>query len=112
VNALTGEAFAVDQPPFQRVGAFCGLGNPQGFCRTLEQLGIEPVGWHEFPDHHHYNIRELRRLQYSFEQLKADAMVTTEKDVVNLPDTPPDMPVYYLRVGLTIDREEEFLARL
>ena len=42
----------------------------------------------------------------------ADAMATTEKDAVNLPEMPEEMPIYYLRIAMEIDREEEFAERL
>ena len=112
VNAATGESYPPDQPPFRQPGAFCGLGNPQSFRRTLAQRGIQPVAWEEFEDHHRYRPHEVMRLRRSFEHLGADAMVTTEKDVVNLPETAEGMPVYFLRVGMEIEGEEEFVALL
>jgi hypothetical protein len=41
-----------------------------------------------------------------FEQLGADAMATTEKDAVNLPEMTGTLPIYYLRISMEIDREE------
>jgi tetraacyldisaccharide 4'-kinase len=112
VRAATGETYPPDQPPFQRPGAFCGLGNPQSFRRTLARLGIELAGWEEFEDHHRYRIRELTHLMRSFEQLGADAMVTTEKDAVNLPEMGEALPVYYLQVEMAIAGVEEFLLAI
>jgi tetraacyldisaccharide 4'-kinase len=112
VNAASGEEFPVDQPPFRRPGAFCGLGNPVSFRRTLASLGIEPAGWEEFQDHHRYRAREMMLLTRQFERAGADAMVTTEKDAVNLPATADHLPVYYLRVAMEIGREAEFLTLL
>jgi tetraacyldisaccharide 4'-kinase len=106
VNATTGESYPPDQPPFRRAGAFCGLGNPQSFRRTLGQMGIEPVGWQEFADHHHYRVHQLKRLHYGFKQAGADAMVTTEKDVVNLPEMHEALPIYFLRIAMQIEHEE------
>jgi tetraacyldisaccharide 4'-kinase len=34
-----------------RVAAFCGIGNPPAFRRTLENLGYEVAAFREFPDH-------------------------------------------------------------
>ena len=44
VNAVSGETFPPAAPPFRRAGAFCGIGNPQSFRRTLTHLGVEPAG--------------------------------------------------------------------
>ena len=46
----------------RRVAAFCGIGNPAGFRRTLEQSGCTLVDWREFPDHHHYSPAEIEEL--------------------------------------------------
>ena len=108
--AATGTCYPIAEPPFHRAGAFCGLGNPQSFRRTLERLGVAPVCWFEFADHHRYRAHEFRRLEHQFVALGADAMVTTEKDVINMhDDAPSPLPVYYLKVSMAIEREEEFL---
>jgi tetraacyldisaccharide 4'-kinase len=83
------------------------LGNPQAFRRTLVQLGVDLAGWEEFDDHHRYRASEVKRLAQVFKHEDADAMVTTEKDAVNLPETVEDLPVYYLRIAMQIDREDE-----
>ena len=51
-------------------------------------------------------------LMHGFEQLGADAMATTEKDAVNLPQMAEELPVFYLRIAMEIEREQEFLASL
>ena len=110
VDNRDGACHPVDQPPFRHAGAFCGLGNPLSFRRTLERLGVSPVCWFEFDDHHRYHAREFLRLQHHFLEHGADAMVTTEKDVINLcDDAAAVLPVYYLSVSMAIEREEEFL---
>ncbi len=112
VRASTGETYPPDAPPFHRAGAFCGLGNPHAFRRSLQRLGIHPAAWEEFEDHHRYRIHEMQRMRRSFEDAGAEAMVTTEKDEVNLPEMHEEMPTYYLRIAMEIDREEEFAERL
>jgi tetraacyldisaccharide 4'-kinase len=113
VNARDGIHHPIGQPPFHCAGAFCGLGNPQSFRRTLERLSVSPVCWFEFDDHHRYRAREFRRLEHQFAEQGADAMVTTEKDAINLYDeAPTSLPVYYLKVSMAIEREEEFLAAI
>lgn len=112
VRTSTGETYPPDAPPFRRAGAFCGLGNPQAFRRTLERLGIHPAVWEEFDDHHRYRIHEIHRMRRAFEEAGAEAMVTTEKDAVNLPERDEEMPTYYLCIAMEIDREQEFAEML
>jgi tetraacyldisaccharide 4'-kinase len=110
VDNRDGSTHPISELPFARPGAFCGLGNPESFRRTLERLGVAPVAWFEFGDHHRYRLREFRRLQHQFTLSGADAMVTTEKDAVNLCEGSSALiPLYYLKVSMAIDREEEFL---
>jgi tetraacyldisaccharide 4'-kinase len=114
VEAATGTSYPLAQPPFAAAGAFCGLGNPQSFRRTLERLGVEPAAWFEFDDHHRFRPRELRSMARQAGAAGSTALVTTEKDAVNLCPgfhkvTTP-LEVYWLKVRMTIDREAELLG--
>ncbi len=109
VDRRDGTRHCIDEPPFRRAGAFCGLGNPQAFRRTLERLGIQPVCWFEFADHHRYSALEFQRMEHHFVQAAADAVLTTEKDAINLArDTTASLPIYYLDVSMAIEGEEQF----
>ena len=113
VDAATGASHPLARPPFAFAGAFCGLGNPQSFRRTLERLGVEPAAWFEFDDHHRYRLRELRSMAHQAGVADSTALVTTEKDAVNLcagfRDATAPLEIYWLKVRMTIDREAEFL---
>ncbi len=116
VEHLTGRRFPPGEPPFERAGVFCGLGNPQSFRRTLARLGVEPVEWIEFQDHHRYRVHEVRRIARTMHARGATALVTTEKDAVNLCEacgelTAP-LKVYWLQITMRIEREQEFAAEI
>jgi tetraacyldisaccharide 4'-kinase len=102
--------------PFERAGVFCGLGNPEGFRRTLQRMGVEPVAWVDFEDHHRYRPRELRHISQEMRAQGATALVTTEKDVMNLCESCDDLlaplPLYWLKAGMTIERESEFVSEI
>jgi 3-deoxy-D-manno-octulosonic-acid transferase len=116
VQQATGTEFPVDAPPFERAGAFCGLGNPQSFHRTLERIGVVPVDWVEFEDHHKYRPHELSRIAGHAHARGATALVTTEKDSVNLchgcAGLVAPLELYWLKVTMAIDRENELQAAL
>ncbi len=99
--------------PYSRVAAFCGLGNHQSFWRMLKTLAIQPVDRVAFDDHHVYRPREMRRLAQQFRAAKAEAALTTEKDAINFcegcPELMAPLPVYWLKIRMEIEREEEFL---
>jgi tetraacyldisaccharide 4'-kinase len=113
VELATGREIPASELPFDRVGAFCGLGNPASFQTTLDLLGIHPVGYVTFGDHHKYDARELRSLAHQFCAAKAQAAITTEKDTINLCEGAIELlaplPVWWLKIGVEIEREAEFL---
>lgn len=57
--------------------AVVGIGFPQRFYQTLQNLGIEQFQCHEFPDHHDYDIEDLQ-----FDD--NNPIITTEKDAVKI----------------------------
>jgi 3-deoxy-D-manno-octulosonic-acid transferase len=116
VDHRSGEVRPAGAPPFARALAFCGLGNPACFRRTLDNLGVTVVDWLPFEDHHRYRPHELRRIVHQAEACGAEALVTTEKDTANLGDDwdhlLAPLPLYWLQVSMGIDREREFLNEI
>jgi 3-deoxy-D-manno-octulosonic-acid transferase len=76
---------------FHKVAAFCGLGNPRSFWSTLEELKLDLVFHWAFGDHHSYRPGELQRLLAQAQDCGAEALVTTEKDALNLCDGATEM---------------------
>lgn len=69
----------------KEVGAFCGLGNPESFRRTLEKLGARIADFRTFPDHHAYTRADVDDLRNWAGRLPEAAVVaTTQKDWVKL----------------------------
>jgi len=104
------------EPGFTRVAAFCGLGNPRSFWSTLEELKLELVFHWAFGDHHSYNPIELQRLLAQAQRCGAEALVTTEKDALNLCEGATaivsPLKLYWLKIGIEIEREEELLQQI
>ncbi len=97
---------AATPPPVTHAGAFCGLGQPESFRRTLRDLAIEPLFFETFPDHHHYSPAELRALAR-----RAPALLTTEKDLLNIdPAAAAESRVHAVPMRMIIDGEEKLLA--
>jgi len=116
VEQATGKRFSLAQRPFERAGAFCGLGNPESFRRTLEHMGVHPVDWTEFDDHHRYRPREIQHAAHQAAVRGATALVTTEKDAVNLCDGWAELlaplSLYWLQVGMRVEGEEELVREM
>jgi tetraacyldisaccharide 4'-kinase len=110
------EGGASPDPPFRRVAAFCGLGTPASFWNTLVQLDLDIVSTWAFEDHHAYRAEDLRRLKRQAQAAGAEVLVTTEKDIMNLCEGAAQLAapvkIYWLRIGMEMNREQEFLARI
>jgi tetraacyldisaccharide 4'-kinase len=108
-----GSGRQVPELTVSRVGAFCGLGNPESFWCSLDGMGLDTVQRVVFDDHHMYRAREVRRMAHQFAAAKAEAAVTTEKDAINLGEGNAGLfaplPLYWLKIRTAIDREAEFL---
>ena len=87
-----------------KAGAFCGIGNPNGFRRTLRDLGLN-VELQPYPDHHHYTRDDLARLTAWQRDLGAEALLTTMKDLVKIPPEDPLAPHVW-----AVEIAPEFLA--
>jgi tetraacyldisaccharide 4'-kinase len=98
-------------PP--RVAAFCGLGNPDSFWRTLRELGVAPVWRRAFGDHHRYSRQELVGMAAGARAAGAEALLTTEKDVANLDagwqEALGGLAVLWLEIGIEIDQAEALI---
>ncbi len=86
------------------VGAFCGLGQPAGFEQTLKEIGIALQFFEVFPDHHRYTEAEISALR-----ARAAILVTTEKDLMNVPAALRDS-IHAVPITLELDDPDGFLA--
>lgn len=75
----------------QSYHAVVGIGFPQRFYQTLQNLGIEQFQAHEFPDHHEYKLSDL-----SFQN--QNAIITTEKDAVKLKEILTQHPEFNIPI--------------
>ncbi|NKB48199.1 MAG: tetraacyldisaccharide 4'-kinase [Alphaproteobacteria bacterium] len=68
----------------KRVVAIAGIGRPQKFFTTLQEMGCTLAAHHAFADHHRYTVPEIMNICVEAAALDA-IVVTTEKDWVRLP---------------------------
>jgi tetraacyldisaccharide 4'-kinase len=108
-------AAGLDRLHGRPVAAFCGIGNPDAFRRTLHDYGADVVAFRAFPDHHPYaraDVDDLRR--WAAEQAMDCVVVTTQKDLVKLRLTDlAGRELWALRIQLRVEvGKEEFDRRL
>ena len=107
---------AVSIPTGTAAVAFCGLGNPASFWRTLAELG-QKVQWRwAFGDHHRYKAVELRRIAAQARQCGARFLLTTQKDAANLPPNAATLVaparILWLRIETEVIERDAWIAFL
>ncbi len=123
VEAAQAPAVLVDfqgrEEPVERlaglpVAAFCGIGNPEAFRRTLAGCGCRLCAWREFPDHCAYTRAHVEALAGWVEGLDVAVVLCTEKDLVKLQvDQLAGRPLLALRVEMKLlEGAEQLDARL
>ncbi|QJA06683.1 tetraacyldisaccharide 4'-kinase [Thermosulfurimonas marina] len=88
----------------RRVVAFCGVGDPESFRRALGARGFEVLHLESFPDHYSYRPRDLKRLYRKAQELSAEALLTTEKDLVKIPPVAGPLPLLALSLLTRLPR--------
>ncbi|HUR55688.1 MAG TPA: tetraacyldisaccharide 4'-kinase [Gemmataceae bacterium] len=95
----------------ESVAAFCGIGNPAAFRRTLESLGANVTAFRNFPDHHAYTLADVDDLRAWASNQSVSAVATTQKDWVKL--RTPDLggrPLWAVRIGMKFRDGEDRLT--
>ncbi len=115
VMLADGSQFSPPELKDRRVFAFCGIGNPDGFLRTVESCGCRIVGRRILDDHQAYSDALLGGLHAEAKACTADLLLTTQKDwtkirPLRLPSPPPILA--YLPIELAITAGSETLTAL
>ena len=81
--------------------------------KTLIDLGADVVSFKGFEDHHPFQRREIQALIDEKEGLRADYLVTTEKDWVRMEGIVPPCPdLAYLTIRMDVWDEKEAFFRM
>jgi tetraacyldisaccharide 4'-kinase len=106
-----GRAMDVSGLIGKTVLALSSIANPGDFERTLANLGIRPAAHVALPDHHRYRRRDFAAIEKLIDGMRADVILTTEKDAVRLADWNSPVPIVALGIEIEILRGEEHLRR-
>lgn len=105
----TNEAHGPESLKRKRVLAFAGIARPERFRDTLTGLGADVVAFKAFRDHHPFRSEDIRVLISEKEHLKAEVLITTEKDWVRMEDLPVHDPeLAYATIRLDLSGKERF----
>jgi len=109
IEVTSGRTYPSGAFQGERIHAFCGIGNPKAFFAGLRRWGFAVAAETAFRDHHVYSGEDVKKLLTRFRESKAAALVTTEKDAMNLPPMPKlDRPVVACAIQIKLNGEEAF----
>ena len=74
-------------PSSEVLFAFCGIGEPDSFFKSIKQLDIKLGGKRIFSDHQEYTESVITELSAQIKSSNCTAIITTEKDLVKLPES-------------------------
>jgi tetraacyldisaccharide 4'-kinase len=103
LRSASGKRAEIASLANRKVAAFCGIGNPAGFRRTLSQCDFSVAAFREFADHHSYEQSDLDSLGAWASSLAVEALVCTQKDLVKIGvDRVRELPLWAIAIGLDI----------
>jgi len=114
-KSTAGEKITIEQLKDEKIFAFCGIGNPDAFLNTIRNTGANLVGSKIYNDHYHYTNDCLADIYEQARCLKADLILTTQKDWTRtalLTSAKKDIPFAYLAVEIKFLTGEDKLKQL
>ena len=95
----------------QPLAAFCGVGNPDGFRRTLEQCRLDVSRFRAYPDHYSFSSEDRDQLAaWAASEPAISAAICTHKDLVKVRQRQlGDIPLWALMIGVQVTQGGEEL---
>lgn len=115
VYAKSGDnkEIGIEQLKGKKIFAFCGIGNPDAFFNTIEDIGAELTGSKAYDDHCHYTDASLTEISNQAKQLGADLILTTQKDWTKVTSTfKSPLLIAYLAIEIKFLAGEDKLTAL
>ena len=94
--------------------ALSGIGNPESFVKSLEELNIQVVETAIYPDHYDYKQDDVMDIVMKAQLNDVDFIITTEKDAVKFDEKilenfkKMDADLYSLGIELMFNKEIDF----
>ena len=115
VRSMDNKEISLEHIKNNKIFAFCGIGNPDAFFNTIKQLGANLLGSKVYNDHHHYTDSCLAGIYEQSTYLKADLILTTQKDCTKITRLAPvqkDIPLAYIGIEIKFLAGEDKLRGL
>ena len=84
-NAFSSEILPLEAVNGMKVVTLSGIAAPMSFEKSVSKMGAKILSRERYPDHYRYKAQDIIDVINNADELKADAILTTEKDAVRLP---------------------------
>lgn len=114
-DVKTHKKYSIDEFSGQKSLVICGIARPYSFIKVLEENSIDVKNKIIFPDHKDYTNKEIQDIRKTFYNTNSFSVLTTQKDAVKLTNYSKeldDIDIYYLKIELKIENEEQFSNEL
>jgi len=114
VKTLNETQIGIEELKDKMVFAFCGIGNPQAFLKTVASVCGGLTGSKIYDDHHKYTVDDIDRIYEQAQNSNAELILTTQKDFskCNIDSSGRNIEFAYLAVELKITSGEDKLRSL
>ena len=107
---LAGGKIAFGQLKTERLFAFAGIADPDGFFAALSTSGLQLMGRLALADHCQYDEQRCREIIDA--AAGCDGLITTEKDAVKLVPGQFPIPCYQVPMNIRIEEKSAFMAEI
>ena len=116
-KSINNKEISLEELKSKKIFAFCGIGNPDAFLKTVKGLGVKILGLKVHNDHFHYTDDCLADIREEARRLNTDLILTTQKDWFSSPlpktaNANDDINFAYLAIELKFISGEDKITRL
>lgn len=101
-NISDGTVYNIEWLKEKNLYAFCAIGNPESFSKSLLYQNAQLIKFNPFLDHHFYTHNELEEIIKEASDLNVDAIVTTQKDKVKILDILTKKELNNIRIPINV----------
>ena len=76
------------------------IGDNRGFKKTVKKIDVNIVGHSKFIDHFKFKTNHLKKAQKEAKRVGAKYIITTEKDLIKIPNVNLEIPIYALKTEM------------
>jgi len=99
-KSIGHKEIALEELKAKKIFAFCGIANPDAFLNTIKNIGANLVGSKIYNDHYHYTDNNIADIHEEAGHLKADLILSTQKDWFSSPAFAGASPIIPVQAGI------------